>query len=154
MGPYVIPAQEDVKRIMEIKKLDDQLATSSQIAAGDLEAVAAAGYRAVLSNRPDGEAEGQPTAAEIAEAAKAAGLAFAHVPVIGSQISEQDIADFRQALDVLPRPVFGFCRTGTRTTMMWALAQAGTRTADDLISTAATAGYDLSGMRTRLEGAS
>ena len=59
---------------------------------------------------------------DLRQAAEAAGLAFAHVPVVGGAISDQDVADFREALADLPQPVFGFCRTGTRTTTLWALA--------------------------------
>ena len=81
------------------------------------------------------------------------GLAFAHVPVIGGAISDQDVVDFREALADLPQPVFGFCRTGTRTTTLWALANVASISADDLIARAKSAGYDLGALRPRLEGA-
>lgn len=137
---------------MDMRTLDERLSTSSQISPADMNAIAEAGYRSVLSNRPDGEAADQPASEAIKAAAEAAGLAYAHVPVVGGQISDADIAAFRQALDNLPAPIFGFCRTGTRTTTLWALANAGQRSADDLIATAQEAGYDLNGLRARLEG--
>lgn len=138
---------------MDIRPLDALLAASPQIALVDLPAIADAGYRSVISNRPDGEEPAQPSAANIRAAAEKAGLAFAHVPVVGGQIGDEDVAAFRRALDDLPKPVFGFCRTGTRTTILWALSHAAEGRADDLISTAKTAGYDLAGLRPRLEGA-
>lgn len=138
---------------MDIRLLDEALSASPQIVPEDLPAIAAKGFRSVISNRADGEEPGQPSAEALRQAAEAAGLAFAHVPVVGGAISEQDVADFRQALADLPQPVFGFCRTGTRTTTLWALANAGAQTPDRLIDRAKSAGYDLGALRPRLEGA-
>lgn len=137
---------------MDMRQLDERLSTSPQIFPADLKAIAEAGYRSVISNRPDGEAEDQPTSQAIQAAAEAQGLVYAHVPVVGGQISDADISAFRQALDNLPTPIFGFCRTGTRTTTLWALANAGQKSADALIASAQAAGYDLNGLRARLEG--
>ncbi|ALJ07224.1 MAG: TIGR01244 family phosphatase [Brevundimonas sp.] len=138
---------------MDIRPLDEALSASPQIAPEDLPAIAAQGFRSVISNRPDGEEPGQPSAEDLRQAAEAAGLAFAHVPVVGGAISDQDVADFREALANLPQPVFGFCRTGTRTTTLWALANAGAQTPENLIARAKSAGYDLGALRPRLEGA-
>lgn len=138
---------------MDIRPLDEALSASPQIAPEDLPAIAAQGFRSVISNRPDGEEPGQPSAEDLRQAAEAAGLAFAHVPVVGGAISDQDVADFREALADLPQPVFGFCRTGTRTTTLWALANAGAQTPENLIARAKSAGYDLGALRPRLEGA-
>lgn len=138
---------------MDIRPLDEALSASPQIAPEDLPAIAAQGFRSVISNRPDGEEPGQPSSEDLRQAAEAAGLAFAHVPVVGGAISDQDVADFREALANLPQPVFGFCRTGTRTTTLWALANAGAQTPENLIARAKSAGYDLGALRPRLEGA-
>ena len=56
--------------------------------------------------------------------------------MVGGAISDQDVADFREALADLPQPVFGFCRTGTRTTTLWALANAASESPDHLIDRA------------------
>ena len=138
---------------MDIRPLDEALSASPQIAPEDLPAIAAQGFRSVISNRPDGEEPGQPSAEALRQAAEAAGLAFAHVPVVGGAISDQDVADFREALADLPQPVFGFCRTGTRTTTLWARTNAGSESPDHLIARAKSAGYDLGALRPRLEGA-
>lgn len=137
---------------MDIRPLDEVLSTSPQIAPEDLPAIAAQGFRSVISNRPDGEEAGQPSADALRRAADAVGLAFAHVPVVGGAISDQDVAVFSKALAELPQPVFGFCRTGTRTTTLWALANAASESPDHLIDRAKTAGYDLGALRARLEG--
>lgn len=138
---------------MDIRPLDDTLSASPQIAPEDLPAIAAKGFRSVISNRPDAEEQGQPSAEDLRQAAQVAGLAFAHVPVVGGAIADQDVADFRKAMADLPKPIFGFCRTGTRTTTLWALASAGAASPDALIARAKTAGYDLAALRPRLEGA-
>ncbi|MBN9480371.1 MAG: TIGR01244 family phosphatase [Bordetella sp.] len=139
---------------MDIRPLDETLSISPQIAPEDLPAVAAQGFRSVISNRPDGEETGQPGAAELQQAAEAVGLVFAHLPVVGSAISDKDVADFHRLLVDLPKPVFGFCRTGTRTTTLWALAKCGDESPDHLIRCARSAGYDLDALRPRLEGGS
>ena len=136
---------------MDARRLDDTLSTSPQIALEDIPAIAAAGYRAVLSNRPDGESPDQPDAAAVRRAAEAAGLAFAHIPVTAAGVSDEDVTTFRTALTDLPGPVYGFCRSGMRTAMMWALARASDTPVDDVVRTAAAAGYDLAPLRSRLE---
>ena len=77
-----------------------------------------------------------------------------HIPVVASAIGPSDIAAFREALFALPRPVVAFCRTGTRSTILWALANAASLPADERIKIAAEAGYDLEPFRSRLEGGS
>ncbi|WP_183253712.1 TIGR01244 family sulfur transferase [Brevundimonas basaltis] len=138
---------------MDIRPLDGRLSASPQIAPEDMPAIAGAGFRSVVSNRPDGEGPDQPSAAEIEAAARETGLAFAHVPVVGGAIEKTDIDRFRQVVDDLPKPVLGFCRTGTRTTTLWALQHAGERSADELIDVARAAGYDISGLAPRLQAA-
>lgn len=138
---------------MHSRPLEDRLHVSPQITAEDIPAAAARGYRAFISNRPDGEEPGQPEAEALRAAAEAAGLAFVHIPVRGSAIGPDAVAAFRQALNDLPGPILAFCRSGTRTTVLWALSQAGERPVDDIIRAAADAGHDLSGLRPRLEQA-
>ena len=136
---------------MDIRTLEERLHVSPQIRLEDLPSLAARGYGAVISNRPDGEEPDQPTSDQVRQAAEAAGLAFVHIPVRGAFPAE-DVARFSQALETLPGPVFGFCRSGTRTTFMWALSQAGQRPADEIIARAAAAGYDVSPLAPQLEG--
>lgn len=136
---------------MDIRKIDDRLDASPQIALEDMKAIAARGYRSVVSNRPDDEEPGQPTAAQVKAAAEAEGLTFRHIPVTGASMGPEAAAAMRAALDELPGPILGFCRSGTRTTCLWGLANAGKRPAADLIETARAAGYDLSPLRPRLE---
>ena len=135
---------------MDIRVLDDRLHAAPQIALAEVAEAATRGYGALVSNRPDGEETGQPSADQMRLAAEAAGLAFRHIPVRPGALSEVEAEAMRAALDELPGPILGFCRTGTRTTYLWALAVAGSRPADEIVATASAAGYDLTPLRAYL----
>lgn len=79
---------------MDIKTLNRELAVSPQIAAADLQAIAAAGYRSVICNRPDGEAGDQPGFSEIAQAAKALGIEAAYLPVESGKVKDEQAQAF------------------------------------------------------------
>jgi uncharacterized protein (TIGR01244 family) len=124
-------------------RLDDSAIVAGQIAPGDMAEIAASGVVAIVNNRPDGEEPNQPEAAEIQASAKAAGLAYEHIPVAGG-ISNAQIERMAKVLGEAEGPVLAFCRSGTRSTYIWALARAqlgdepGTLTAK-----ARSAGFDL-----------
>ncbi|SHI88175.1 TIGR01244 family sulfur transferase [Wenxinia saemankumensis] len=136
---------------MDIRQIAPGLSVGPQIVPADIAALKAAGFGAIVSNRPDGEEAGQPASAEIARAAQAAGLAFRAQPIRPGQVGAQDAADFGALLEALPGPVFAYCRTGTRAATLWALSQAGRRPAEGIIAAARAAGYDLAPLRDRLE---
>ena len=127
-----------------MKRLDERTFVAGQIRPEDLPAIKAAGVTAIVNNRPDGEEPGQPTDAEIAAAAAAAGLAYRHIPMAGG-LSPALVQDMADALADAPGPLLAFCRSGTRSTYLWALAESQRgANGDDLMRKAATAGYDLS----------
>lgn len=132
------------------KRLSDRLSVTPQIDPADMQALAAAGFRSVISNRPDGEEPNQPDWATIERAAHDAGMEARHIPVTSGAITDEDAARFGSALEELPGPIVGFCRTGARSTSLWALSNADQRPADELIRTAADAGYDIAALRDRL----
>lgn len=135
----------------DFKKLTDELSVSAQLQPEDMEAVAKAGFRMVLNNRPDGEADDQPSSEQMAIAAEAAGLAYAHQPVVGNNIAETDIDSFDAIVSLADTPVLAFCRTGTRCTTLWALSQADEQDNASILATAEQAGYDLSQLTGRLD---
>ena len=130
----------------DIHKVTDDFSVAPQIGADELAALASAGFRLVINNRPDHEQPGQPTSDEMAEAAAAAGLDYVHVPVRGGPGPDQ-VDAVAAALAEAKGPTLAFCRSGTRSIVTWALGQAraGASRAE-LISLAAGAGYDLSGV--------
>ncbi len=133
---------------MDIRPLEDRLHVSPQILPEEVQTAAAQGYRAIISNRPDAEEPGQPMTEDI----EAAGLTFVHIPIRGGAMTPDDVARFKAALAELPQPILGYCRSGTRTTFLWALSQAGERPAEEIVALAAAAGYDVSPLGPRLEG--
>lgn len=130
------------------RTLDDTILVAGQITPDDIAAAAAQGVTYVINNRPDDEQPGQPAGAEIEAAAKAAGMGYAAIPITHAGFSENQVAAMREALEEAPGKVLAFCRSGTRSTLVWALARA--RMGDDaatLSAKAKAAGYDLSPVR-------
>lgn len=115
-----------------------------QIAVEDLPAIAAMGVRRIVNNRPDGEEFGQPTSADMEAAVRAQGLDYVHAPVAGMP-GPDAVGAVATALDA-GEPVLMYCRSGTRSTIAWALAMRALDRAepDDIREAAAKAGYDLS----------
>jgi len=138
-----------------IRKIDDSVSVSPQIAPEDVADIAAAGFVGIVNNRPDGEDAGQPEGAAVRAAAEAAGLAYTEIPVTQAGFSHPQIDAMVQALDSAGGPVLAFCRSGTRSCNLWALAQAKQgRDPDVLIAKGREAGYDLNGLRPLLEALS
>lgn len=138
---------------MDIRKINDQISVSPQLAPSQMDAIAKAGFKSIIINRPDGEGPGQPTSQEITAAAEAAGLKTAYIPVVSGQLTQNNVTDFAKAMDDLPLPVLAYCRSGTRSATLWSLTQAarGTPMAEILSATAA-AGYDMSFLASQARG--
>ena len=106
---------------MDLKRLTPEIAVAGQIMPEDVAAIAAAGYRAIICNRPDDEAPGQPPYAAIEAAARKAGIATRFVPVVPGKIGADDVTAFAEALRALPSPVLAYCRSGARSSSLWTL---------------------------------
>lgn len=127
------------------RRLDEKVSVHGQLDPGEIEQARAQGFGVIVNNRPDREQPGQPTSAEIEAAAHAAGLRYVAIPVDQSGFSADQVTQMADTLASATGPVLAFCRSGTRSTYLWALARA--RLGDDgttLIDKAAGAGYDLS----------
>ena len=134
-----------------LKRLTPFIAVAAQLQPADMGTLAAAGFRSVINNRPDGEGEGQPLSSALETAARASGLDYHYLPVIPGQISDDQISAFTVLLGEVRGPVLAFCRTGTRSTSLWALSEARHLDPQVLLETAKAAGYDLSGLSERLQ---
>ena len=137
---------------MNIKTLTPDLSVMPQVSQTDIAELARRGFKSIIGNRPDGEAPDQPAWVAIAAAADAHGMEARHIPVVASQIGDDDVAAFAETLRELPTPIAAFCRTGTRSAILWALANLDSRSADERIGMAASQGYDLEPFRGRIEG--
>ena len=103
---------------MRAQELEAGFAVTSQILPKQMAEVAAAGYRAVICNLPDGEGWLQPGHDKVAEAAKAAGLDFRYIPVSGG-IGPDETSAMAEAMTSLPKPIVAFCRSGARSAALW-----------------------------------
>ena len=137
---------------MEIRPITPRYAVSPQIEPHDIVEIAAAGYTTILCNRPDGEIPAELQADVIRAATEAAGLTFKELPLTHDTI-EAVVAAQMQIVETAPGPVFAYCASGTRCTIVWALGQVGRMSAEDIVAAAQSAGYDLSSMASRLDPA-
>ncbi|NNF70798.1 MAG: TIGR01244 family phosphatase, partial [Rhodobacteraceae bacterium] len=135
---------------MEIKPITAKLSVSGQITPEDVKTIAEQGYRAIICNRPDGEGADQPTFEEIEAAAREVGLDARYIPVATGRVTDADAAAFGAALDELPRPVLGYCRSGMRSATLWSLANADTLATTDILAATKAAGYDMAGVVRRI----
>jgi len=135
----------------KFKHISSQLSVTGQLNVEDLAQAKAAGFGTIIINRPDGESGGQPSFSDIEAAAQAEGLAVHYIPIIPGKISEDEIAAFATALGGSSLPVLAYCRSGTRSTMLWALSEADKSSTSAILSATSAAGYDLSKLRARLE---
>ncbi|WP_108482129.1 TIGR01244 family sulfur transferase [Oceaniglobus ichthyenteri] len=138
---------------MQINALTEDYAVGAQIQPGDVPALKEAGYTAVICNRPDEEVAEHEASAAIKAAAEAAGLTFHFNPVTNGAMTHENVNIQGTTVANATGPVFAYCRSGTRSAIVWAFSQAGKQPADTLITAAARGGYDLSGLRGQLQGA-
>jgi uncharacterized protein (TIGR01244 family) len=134
MGPELIPLMPGFE-------------VTGRLDRSDLEALAQAGVRTVVNNRPDGEDPGQLDAADARRIAEALGLDYHHIPITAQSLSRADVDAFAAVLREAPAPIVAHCRSGTRSTLLWALARL--REGADplpLIAAAASHGIDISSL--------
>jgi len=129
---------------LELKRINQHVSVSPQISPEDIPTIKAAGFTTIVNNRPDGESPDQPTSDTIEKAAQAAGLVYHYIPLGRDGVSSDMVERTVDALEESSGPVFCYCRSGTRSTTLWALSQKGKMPADRIIAEAADAGYDMS----------
>lgn len=139
---------------MQPAKLTSNLSVSPQLTEKDIEEAAAAGFKSIINNRPDGEAPDQPRSEDLAVAAQRLGLAYRHIPIVPGQFSAEQVEAFKTALTETDGPTIAFCRTGTRAATLWALASACHLAPDAILATTSAAGYNLEQLRPQIEAVS
>ena len=130
---------------MDLRQLNPNLAVSPQILPEDVPALAQAGFKVLVNNRPDDEVSPAIDHEAMGRAASDAGMSYHYLPFHPGQITPDLIAGFDAAL-ATGGPVVAYCRSGNRCTVLWALTQAGRMPAPEIVETAAEAGYDISGV--------
>jgi uncharacterized protein (TIGR01244 family) len=130
------------------RKITDGIYASPQITADQIAEATALGVKLIVNNRPEGEGDDQTPGEEIEAAARAAGMDYVAIPVTHSGFSEPQVKAMADALDTAQGGVLAYCRSGTRSTLLWALAEASQGgDPDALTNMAAKAGYDVSPIR-------
>lgn len=135
---------------MKFAKINNELTVSDQITIEDLKEIHAQGYKTIFCNRPDHESDGQLDFSSIEKEAQKLNIKAIHQPVIGGQISDDDITQFGCYFEEAQKPIFAYCRTGTRCSTLWALSHAKKLSIDEILAKTQNAGYDLSLLRDRL----
>jgi sulfide:quinone oxidoreductase len=129
-----------------------QFAVTSAMAAEDFPTAAAMGFRSIISNRPDGEAVDQLPAAEAADQASQAGLAYRHVPAAKLDLFTDPVVDgMRDAMAMLEGPILAHCASGLRSAIVWAAASARSQDVDGILAALDKAGFDLAFLRDELD---
>ena len=99
---------------MQIKQLTKDYAVMGQLEPGQVQEVAAIGFRSLICNRPDGEVAGQPRYEEVAAVARALGLEFRFIPIVHGQSGMPDVEQTAEAIRDMPAPILAYCRSGAR----------------------------------------
>lgn len=136
---------------MDIRQLTPRYFVAPQIDPSDMEAIRAAGITRILCNRPDEEVPPSHQAAAIQAAAEAAGLVFALQPLTHQTMVPEVIGHNRALGADTDDVVLAYCASGTRSTIAWALGQAGHMPAEEIVAAARAGGYDLSNIRPALD---
>lgn len=140
--------------VMDIRQITPTYFVAPQIDAADLDEIAAAGITTVICNRPDAEVPPAYQADIIESAALAAGLEFVRLPLTHQTLNPENVALHAQAIADSAGPVLAYCASGTRSTIVWALGQAGQMDVADVLAAARAGGYDLDNLRPTLDAIS
>ena len=136
----------------DFRELSDTVLASPQLTPDDIATACDAGVRLIVNNRPDGEAESQTPGSEIEAAARHAGLDYTAIPIGRDGFGEAQVQAMREALSHAQGKVLAYCRTGTRSTLLWALARAAAgEDPQALADAAAAAGYDVAPIRSAMD---
>jgi uncharacterized protein (TIGR01244 family) len=136
---------------MDIRSLTPDYAVSPQIDLADLAAIKEAGFVTIIDNRPDGEIPPHLHTQAMRAAAEAAGMTFVANPVIGGALTMANVQAQAAAIAEATGPILAYCASGNRSSICWALSQAGTRPTDELIALPAQYGYNLEGLRQQID---
>lgn len=136
---------------MEIRELVPGYAVSPQIETTDVAALAQAGFTTVIGNRPDAENPPERGSDAMRKAVEAAGLTYVYNPVTPGALTLDNIELQRSTVDGAKGPVFAYCASGNRSSVVWAHAMAGRQPTDALIGAAARWGYQLEPYRAGID---
>lgn len=135
---------------MKIAPVTKGFDVADQITPEDIPVLVKEGYKTLFCHRPDGEGADQPTFHEIEKAAEASGLTLHYLPVTSGKITDEDVDNFSAIIEDAATPVLAYCRSGMRAISLWALSQSHELSLTEILSAGKSAGYDLSGIISRI----
>jgi len=135
---------------MDIRSLAPGLSVTGQLHPDDVVTLKNAGYRAIICNRPDGEGSDQALFADIERAAQQHGMQAHYLPADTSKVSDEQAELFGKLLETLPKPIVAYCRSGMRSTTLWALSQARAQPLEQIVDAAKKAGFDMASVARRI----
>lgn len=136
---------------MDIRQITETYSVTPQIDPEDLPAIKAAGFTRIIDNRPDAEIPASHQTDAMRQAAEALGFEFVANPVIGGAITLDNVTAQAQAIAEATGPILAYCASGNRSSVVWALSQAGLRPTDELIALPARHGYQMEMWRNQIE---
>ncbi|WP_204114741.1 TIGR01244 family sulfur transferase [Shimia biformata] len=136
---------------MDIRQISPSYFVSPQIDPADIAAIKAAGFTRIICNRPDAEIPPSHHASVMADLAAAEGIDFVAIPLTHDTMNAENLGRQKDAMDSADGKVLAYCASGTRCTVAWSLIHAAEMPVDDILGAAAAGGYDLGGLRPRLE---
>lgn len=136
---------------MDIRPITPRYAVSPQISAEDAAAIAEAGFKRVICNRPDAEVPRSHQAAAIEQAVRAAGMEFEVLELTHQTMTPENVARQREYAESCAGPVLAYCASGTRCSVVWALGQCTELGTDEVLAKTSAAGYELEGLRPTLD---
>lgn len=136
---------------MDLREIVPGFYAAPQLEPGDMAALAAQGVSTVICNRPEVENPPALQAAAMQAAAEAAGMAFVFNPISMGAMTMENVEEQADAMAGAEGTVVAYCASGTRSAVMWALAQAGAMPTDDILAATAKAGYPLDGLRGQID---
>lgn len=139
---------------MNIKELSKEVGVSEQITLEDIQTIRDAGYQSIVCHRPNEEAGDQAHFQEIAAHAKKLGLVTSYQPVVSGKITDEDVVAFKGILAKFPTPILAYCRTGTRSTILWSLAKSDEVSISEILAVTQAAGYDMTSVVQRIANGS
>jgi sulfide:quinone oxidoreductase len=142
-------AAQEKPLVIEPKALDGQVLSAGQLSPADFPELAARGVKMIINNRPDNEEDGQLSSAEAAALAKENGMQYVYIPMTYASLSRGDVERFREATTQADGAVLAHCRSGARSSLLWALSQvaAGRMSAEEALAATKEAGYNLDAQR-------
>ena len=136
---------------MDLRPLSETMFVAPMLQPADMAALAERGVAAVICNRPDAEVPPDHRAAAFERAAEAAGLAFTYNPVAMPNLTRDAVDEQADAIAAADGPVVAYCASGTRSAVLWALAEAGARPTADILEALAAAGYPMPGLGAQID---